>query len=212
MVPVSLVLNAGSSSIKFQLFEAGGVAEPRRIYRGLFDGLGSSPHFTVRNQAGEIAGEMRWGEAEPFGHEKALAHLAGWIRENRGDYRLEAVGHRVVDGGADRPSCAERARATRAVGAPSSAPQPGADPNSPTEISRAPTDRVLRHRVSPQPARSRAVVRPAPLHDRSGRAALRLSWPLLRLHCVRSLALRPRTCLGTGRGCPSGQRCQPVCA
>ena len=99
MVPVSLVLNAGSSSIKFQLFEAGGVDEPRRIYRGLFDGLGSSPHFVVRSQAGEIAGEMRWGEAEPFGHEKALAHLAGWIRENRGDYRLEAVGHRVVHGG-----------------------------------------------------------------------------------------------------------------
>jgi acetate kinase len=70
MVPVSLVLNAGSSSIKFQLFEAGGVDEPRRIYRGLFDGLGSSPHFVVRSQAGEIAGEMRWGEAEPFGHEK----------------------------------------------------------------------------------------------------------------------------------------------
>src|SRR3954464_10545994 len=99
MVPVSLVLNAGSSSIKFQLFEAGGVDEPRRIYRGLFDGLGSSPHFVVRSQAGEIAGEMRWGEAEPFGHEKALAHLAAWIRENRGDYRLEAVGHRVVHGG-----------------------------------------------------------------------------------------------------------------
>src|SRR4051794_7233402 len=99
MSSVYLVLNAGSSSIKFQLFEAGGVDEPRRIYRGLFDGLGSSPHFVVRSQAGEIAGEMRWGEAEPFGHEKALAHLAGWIRENRGDYRLEAVGHRVVHGG-----------------------------------------------------------------------------------------------------------------
>ena len=82
MSSVYLVLNAGSSSIKFQLFDAGGVDEPQRIYRGLFDGLGSSPHFSVRNQAGEIAGEMRWGEAEPFGHDKALAHLAGWIRVN----------------------------------------------------------------------------------------------------------------------------------
>src|SRR4051812_44983252 len=80
MVPVSLVLNAGSSSIKFQLYEAGGVDEPRCIYRGLFDGLGSAPHFVVRSQAGEIAGERRWGEAEPFGHEKALAHLAGSVR------------------------------------------------------------------------------------------------------------------------------------
>jgi acetate kinase len=39
MTPVLLVLNAGSSSIKFQLFEAGATGEPRRIYRGLFDGL-----------------------------------------------------------------------------------------------------------------------------------------------------------------------------
>src|SRR5215212_6551656 len=99
MVPVSLVLNAGSSSIKFQIFDAGGVAEPRRIFRGLFEGLRNSPHFTVRNQTGEIAGEMRWHESESFGHEEALAHLATWIRENRGDYRLEAVGHRVVHGG-----------------------------------------------------------------------------------------------------------------
>ena len=98
MVPVYLVLNAGSSSIKFQLFETGGADEPRRIYRGLFEGLGGSPHFVVRDHAGEIAGEMRWGETEPFGHEEALAHLATWIRENRGDYRLEAVGHRVVHG------------------------------------------------------------------------------------------------------------------
>src|SRR3954463_5775152 len=103
MVPVSLVLNAGSSSIKFQLFEAGGVDEPRRIYRGLFEGFGSSPHFVVRSQAGEIAGEMRWGEAEPFGHEKALAHLAGWVRENRGAYRLQAVGHGLPPGGFSFP-------------------------------------------------------------------------------------------------------------
>src|SRR4029450_5164186 len=99
MSSVSLVLNAGSSSIKFQLFEAGGADEPRRIYRGLFEGLGSSPYFIARGHAGEIAGEMRWGETEPFGHEEALVHLATWIRENRGDYRLQAVGHRVVHGG-----------------------------------------------------------------------------------------------------------------
>ena len=98
MTPVILVLNAGSSSIKFQLFETGGADEPRRIYRGLFEGLGSSPYFIARDHAGEVAGEMRWGETEPFGHEAALAHLATWIRENRGDYRLEAVGHRVVHG------------------------------------------------------------------------------------------------------------------
>jgi acetate kinase len=99
VTPIFLVLNAGSSSIKFQLFEAGGAGEPRRIYRGLFEGLGTSPHFVVRDHAGEPVGEARWDETDRFGHEEALAHLAGWIGEHRGDYRLEAVGHRVVHGG-----------------------------------------------------------------------------------------------------------------
>src|SRR6185312_13948198 len=98
MVPVYLVLNAGSSSIKFQLFDASGTGEPRRIYRGLFEGLGSSPHFLVRDNAGEPVGEAHWG-AERFGHENAISHLAAWIGEHRGDYSLAAVGHRVVHGG-----------------------------------------------------------------------------------------------------------------
>ena len=99
MRPVFLVLNAGSSSIKFQLFEASGSDEPRRIYRGLFEGLGSSPHFLVRDNAGEPVGEAQWGETECFGHEKAISHLAAWIGEHRGDYSLAAVRHRVVHGG-----------------------------------------------------------------------------------------------------------------
>ena len=99
MRPVFLVLNAGSSSIKFQLFDAGGTGEPRRIYRGLFEGLGSSPHFVVRDEAGAAVGEARWGETERFGHEEALAYLGAWIGEHRGDYDLSAVGHRVVHGG-----------------------------------------------------------------------------------------------------------------
>ena len=82
MRPVFLVLNAGSSSIKFQLFDAGGTGEPRRIYRGLFEGLGSSPHFVVRDEAGAAVGEARWGETERFGHEEALAHLGTWIGEH----------------------------------------------------------------------------------------------------------------------------------
>src|SRR6187397_2722852 len=99
MRPVFLVLNAGSSGIKFQLFEDCGGDEPRRIYRGLFEGLGSSPHFVVRDRAGEAVGEARWSETERFGHEEALAHLGTWIGEHRGDYHLSAVGHRVVHGG-----------------------------------------------------------------------------------------------------------------
>lgn len=100
MIPVFLVLNAGSSSLKFQVFEAAGTDEPRRIYRGLVEGLGGQAHLLVRDQAGDVVAEERWGEAERFGHERALVYLADWLRAHRGDYRLAAAGHRIVHGGA----------------------------------------------------------------------------------------------------------------
>lgn len=99
MIPVFLVLNAGSSSLKFQVFEAEEAAAPRRIYRGLFDGLGGAPRFVVKDDAGAVMTEQSWTESDRFGHEQALGHLATWLRENRADYRLQAVGHRVVHGG-----------------------------------------------------------------------------------------------------------------
>ena len=97
MVPVLLVLNAGSSSLKFQVFEAGDAGDPQRIFRGQFEGLGDAPHFSVRD--GHDAGLVDRSWTEPFGHEQALRELTSWLREHRGEYRLAAIGHRVVHGG-----------------------------------------------------------------------------------------------------------------
>ncbi|WP_413990451.1 acetate/propionate family kinase [Labrys okinawensis] len=99
MVPTLLVLNAGSSSLKFQVFEQHEGKEPRRVFRGLFDGLGTAPNFMVRDGSGTRLDEGRWESGERFGHEQALLHLATWLSEHRGGYRLAAVGHRVVHGG-----------------------------------------------------------------------------------------------------------------
>ncbi|QFU14792.1 acetate/propionate family kinase [Microvirga thermotolerans] len=99
MKPVYVVLNAGSSSLKFQVFEASGREDPRVVYRGLFEGLGSAPHFLVKDRAGAPVAEAHWGIDERFGHEEALSHLVKWTREHRAGHALAAVGHRVVHGG-----------------------------------------------------------------------------------------------------------------
>ena len=99
MMPVFLVVNAGSSSLKFQVFQASDHGEPRRIYRGRFEGLGGSAQFSVTDQSGDIADQAAWPQTEKFHHEQALTYLAQWLRKNRGNYRLAAVGHRVVHGG-----------------------------------------------------------------------------------------------------------------
>ncbi|MCF4129893.1 acetate/propionate family kinase [Methylobacterium sp. SyP6R] len=100
MIPAYLVLNAGSSSLKFQVFEPGGDGVPHRLSRGLFEGLGGAAHMVVHDRTGAVVAEERFGAGE-FGHEEALLHVAAWLREHRSGHRLAAVGHRVVHGGAD---------------------------------------------------------------------------------------------------------------
>ena len=93
-----LVLNAGSSSIKFSLFlEQGEALEP--FLNGQLEGLYTAPHFVAKDAAGAVLGEQRWAQGEALGHEGGLNHLARFVRQHLGNHRLAAVGHRVVHGG-----------------------------------------------------------------------------------------------------------------
>ncbi|NIX77299.1 acetate/propionate family kinase [Microvirga terricola] len=104
MIPVFVVLNAGSSSLKFQIFDPSDM-KPKVIYRGMVEGIGTSPHFLVKDCDGAIVADKTWDDGEAFGHEEALVELVTWMQTSRGEYRLGAVGHRVVHGGRffDRP-------------------------------------------------------------------------------------------------------------
>ncbi|SDR35301.1 acetate kinase [Paraburkholderia fungorum] len=95
---VILVINAGSSSIKFHAFSVnGGVLDP--IAGGKLEEIYSNPRFQVKRQDGEIVDEKRWPEGERLGHDNAIAFLLDWLRGHAGDATLLAVGHRVVHGG-----------------------------------------------------------------------------------------------------------------
>ncbi len=101
MTDAILVLNAGSSSIKFSLF-ARRDAALALVASGQVAGIPSAPTFVAKNAEGRPIGEKRWGAGTHLGHEEALAHLTDWIRQRyEGDHRLTAVGHRVVHGGSD---------------------------------------------------------------------------------------------------------------
>jgi acetate kinase len=95
-----LVLNAGSSSIKFLLYEhKDGRLDPQ--LRGQIEGIHTSPHFVARTARGVVAAEKRWGDEVKLGHEGAVEYLAEFLRHEAGGMELEAVGHRVVHGGPD---------------------------------------------------------------------------------------------------------------
>lgn len=93
-----LVLNSGSSSIKFALFETAGQGDPQLSCRGLLDEDEVDPRLIVKDPAGRILFEKHQAEVK-----KADGGLFGdiirWI-EGRG-ISLAVVGHRVVHGGRD---------------------------------------------------------------------------------------------------------------
>jgi acetate kinase len=98
MSDVVLVLNAGSSSIKFSVFDAGARGMPL-LLNGQVEGLHTAPRFAARDAQGEDVGTHAWSDGSALGHEGAIAFLADFLRDHRGGHELVAVGHRVVHGG-----------------------------------------------------------------------------------------------------------------
>jgi acetate kinase len=89
------VINAGSSSIKFALYQLGSEA---LLYRGKIEQIGISPHLQVDDANGVIVAERRW-PGEDFDHAAATHAILTTGRSLLADSPVAAVGHRVVHGG-----------------------------------------------------------------------------------------------------------------
>jgi acetate kinase len=93
-----LVLNAGSSSLKFCVYGRPAAGSWRLEARGQIEGIDRSPRFTARSGAGEVIADEAVTAAVGDG-DRALDVLAGWVGARYGGARVVAVGHRVVHGG-----------------------------------------------------------------------------------------------------------------
>ena len=93
-----VVLNAGSSSIKFSLFVERGETLELDI-RGQIEGLYTKAHFVSKEPDGAVRAEKSWPEGVELGHDGALDHLIGHLRSELSGDRLIGIGHRVVHGG-----------------------------------------------------------------------------------------------------------------
>ena len=97
-----LVLNAGSSSLKFAVFRTAVDDRLTAVLRGQISGIGASAAFRAWRDDG---GEGVSTSAEPEGldsHRQAIAFALDWIAGQTDGMRLLGVGHRVVHGGAGR--------------------------------------------------------------------------------------------------------------
>jgi acetate kinase len=93
-----VVLNAGSSSVKFSLYlDRGEKLEPDVV--GQIEGLYTGPRFVSKAPDGTLKAEKSWPAGFQLGHDGALDHLVGHLRSELVDDRLLGIGHRVVHGG-----------------------------------------------------------------------------------------------------------------
>lgn len=93
-----LVVNAGSSSLKFQIF---GIAEGelRPLVRGELDGIGSRPRLHARGD-NLAAVDVSYKREEVSDLPAAIGKVRAWLQTHK-DFTLRAIGHRVVHGGSD---------------------------------------------------------------------------------------------------------------
>jgi acetate kinase len=92
------IFNAGSSSIKFALYEAGESQD--LLFRGQVRQIGVSPNLWVEDAHGNRIAEQSW-PAEGFDHRTATGAIVDTMRALTPGAPVTAVGHRVVHGGAD---------------------------------------------------------------------------------------------------------------
>ena len=112
-----LILNAGSSSLKFSVFRDSD--PPELLLRGQLESLLTEPRFVARDEHGSVVDEHAWPAGSALGHAGAIEFLFDWgqrgsrTRESSdrslttsatsqgalGELRLVAAGHRVVHGG-----------------------------------------------------------------------------------------------------------------
>ena len=102
-----LVLNAGSSSIKFSVFETARDHTLAPRLHGQVEGIGDTPHLTVEDATvvdakagGATGGKLADQTLAGADHEQAIGAILDWFAAHVGsEAGFDGVGHRVVHGG-----------------------------------------------------------------------------------------------------------------
>jgi len=94
-----LVVNAGSSSLKFSVFRERQGGDVAVAINGQISGIGTEPKFEAKDTAKRVLADKAWGAGEKSDRTALLSYLLDWIEEHLEGAKLIAAGHRVVHGG-----------------------------------------------------------------------------------------------------------------
>src|SRR5689334_15243157 len=95
-----LVANAGSSSVKFQLFEVARGGDLKRQIKGQIDGIGARPRLRAAKADGTILADRAYPVEDIHDVSTALQRAGAWLRDEQ-QIAPVAIGHRIVHGGPD---------------------------------------------------------------------------------------------------------------
>jgi acetate kinase len=92
-----LVINAGSSSVKFSVFETAADRSLTADLHGQVEGIGTSPRLKIANAQGRGVVDQTVAGND---HRAAIAAIHHWFADHRGsEAQFDGVGHRIVHGG-----------------------------------------------------------------------------------------------------------------
>ena len=200
-----LVVNAGSSSVKFQVFGIEEAGALQRLIKGQIDGIGTRPRLAAEANDKSSLIDRTYAPDKVPDVPAAIAVVASWLRETpelqpcRGrppscSWRAEIRPTRR-----HRPSCrwqisSNTFRSHRCI-------SPTTSRRSATLLTARPelaSGRLLRHRLSSRPRCRRGPFRDPRAFLRRGRPPLRVPWALLRI-CRRSACARSLRTVAAGR-------------
>jgi acetate kinase len=99
MANAIIVINAGSTSLKFGAYAMDSAGSLPLLCHGQIEGMQDDPHFVAENPAGKPLDTYDWGEGHAIDHKTALHFVITWLESNVAGMKVVAAGHRVVLGG-----------------------------------------------------------------------------------------------------------------
>ena len=94
-----LVINGGSTSVKFAGYRHDGGEDLNVACRGQVEGIGSHPSFVAEGADGKPIDAHEWEADHPLNQDGALKFIFEWLSAHMTDVQFIAAGHRVVLGG-----------------------------------------------------------------------------------------------------------------
>src|SRR5271166_5637171 len=99
MTEAIVVVNAGSTSLKFAAYQVDGPAALTLIVHGEVDGMKTDPKFVAKDAAGKKLDAHDWGRGQEIDHRIAFKFVITWLEKAIAGVKVVGVGHRVVLGG-----------------------------------------------------------------------------------------------------------------